>query len=103
MDGPTLDHVACYENSAFLGVGDMKFDAAVIVCLDRRSNIEVAERDFLDAIIEDVHHLAHDGVVRNFLLVAVAKYQYGWVDRCGVRRAFRTAVLTRSWGGQGRT
>ena len=61
--------------------GELKFYAAIVVEFDCGRDVEVAKTDLLCAVIEDVHGLSHDGVVGDFLLMAVTENEHGRVDR----------------------
>jgi hypothetical protein len=54
--------------------GNLELHTAIVIRLNGGGDIEVGERDFLGAVIQDVNCLAHDGVVGYFLLMAIPKY-----------------------------
>src|SRR5271167_4838368 len=45
---------------------DFELEPAIVVGLDGGRNVEVGERNLLRPLIENVHGLAHDGVVAHF-------------------------------------
>src|ERR1017187_10953352 len=72
--------------------GEVKINSSIVVQLDGCGNVEVSERDLLGALVEDVNCLSHDGVVGDFLLVAVAKNQHRGIDGLGIARGCRICV-----------
>src|SRR5208283_3768244 len=79
------------ESLAFRMSRYVKINAAIVIQLDGRSHVEIGERDLLGAIVEHVHRLSHDGVVVDFLLMAIAKDQHRRIDGLRIWRADRVA------------
>src|SRR5271165_6940052 len=78
------DDFTTAKSLAFGMRGDVKIHPSIVIHFDRRRNIQVSESDFLSAIVEHINRLSHDGVVGDFLLMAVAKYQHRGIDGFGV-------------------
>ena len=69
----------------------MKIHSSIIIHLDGCGNIEITQRNLLTVLVEYVNRLSHDGVVGDFLLVAVAKYEHGRVKGLCILVAVRLA------------
>src|SRR5208282_845437 len=65
---------------------DLELKPAIIVGLDGGGNVEIGEGNLLCAVVENVHRLAHDGVVAYFLLVSVAKDEHARLVGLGLPR-----------------
>src|SRR5208283_5512914 len=67
----------------FLG-WDVEPETAVVVGLDGGGHVEIGKRNPLRSLVENIHRLAHDGVVAHFLLMPVAEDEDAWFVGLGL-------------------
>src|SRR5271157_5218915 len=63
---------------------DLELEAAIVVGLHSGRNVKISECYLLRPLIENVHGLAHDGVVAYFLLTSIAENEDTWLVGLGV-------------------